>query len=206
MTRAAEERVWLAARVGSYPTVQESSMFQYSSKSYGIVSDVEFPGKQNLEQRLAWKKNLSMSAHRSNTYEKVKKRGLNKGMRWTVKQLQQRCWQNSHILKLRWLFRTAYNWGKRGQDHLLDTGWSRKECHMEGGSLQLRAILRKGFRWDPTDNTHQCRWILSPERGILIAKHNVYCITLVCTCQISDLFIPCCCCCFFFLAHLHHLT
>ena len=36
MTRAAEERVWLAAWDGSYPTVQESSMFQYSSKSNAI--------------------------------------------------------------------------------------------------------------------------------------------------------------------------
>lgn len=53
MTRAAEERVWLAAWDGSYPTVQESSMFQYSSKSNAIGAYVEFPGKQNLEQRLA---------------------------------------------------------------------------------------------------------------------------------------------------------
>ena len=52
-TRAAEERVWLAAWDGSYPTVQESSIFHYSSNSYGIISYVEFPGKQNLEQRLA---------------------------------------------------------------------------------------------------------------------------------------------------------
>lgn len=139
-----------------------------------------------------------------------KKIGSNKGMRWTVKQLQQRCWQNSLILKFRWLFGTAHSWGKRGQvlEPTMTIYWI--QAAPRKGMLRGRRLSstdgnsQKGFRLDPTDNTHQCRWILSQEGGILIAKHNVYCIVLVCTCQISDLFIPC----FFFLSlvHLDHLT